>query len=548
MQKLSGIAVVGALLALLGTPFSALAQAAQDPQPMVPPPIPPSMQGTIDLSLREAIALGIENNLDIEVSRHTPFIANEEHNAAWGAFDPNFSSQFTHTDAKTPSVNPFVGNAGGLLAGGAPPLTASTVAQRETGGQASLAGLLPKLGWQYDVTYTGKKTINNNTFLQPLQPEYDVSLFATGTLPILKGFLWGEPWVQVETSGIGTGIAFQQFRKSLMDVVRSIEASYWDLAARREDLAVAHKSQETSKALVRQTQAQYEVGVVSKVEVTEAEAGLADRDFSLITAKNRYRAAQDRFLDQVFGTYFTPTTTLTVNLKDKAENYRVFDVDEAEAAQKAFAHRPELEIAKDQTDQQKVLLKFAKNQRLPQLDLTGSYGWTGLSGEGFNRGSGDFSGNYAAAHNDFGFGNRRTFSAGVLFSVPIGNTAGRASVMKSKLELHRQTTQTHRLEQSIILEVRDAVRNLRSALEGIEAAKRGVDAAAEQLRAEQIRLEHGESTPFDVLLREQDRTSAETKLITAYQIYHDSVAALDRSQGTILRDRNVVVEQALPMR
>jgi len=544
MRNLRGISAIWAVLALLGAALPAAAQPAGRHEPLATPSIPPSMQGKIDLSLREAIALGIENNLDIEVSRHTPFIANQEHNAAWGAFDPSFSSEFSRSDAKTPSVNPFVGGGGGIFGG----LTETTIHQRETGGSASLGGLLPHLGWQYDITYKASETLNNNSFLSKLQPQYDVSVFASGTLPVLKGFMWGQPWVQVETSGIGAGIAFQQFRKSLMDVVRSIEGTYWDLAARREDLAVARKSQETSKALVAQTRAQYQVGVVSKVEVVEAEAGLADRDFSVITAKNRYRGAQDRFLDKVFGTHFTPTTTLTVNLKDKPESYQVFDVDQGEAAQKAFAHRPELVIAHEQTEQQQVLLKFAKNQRLPQLDITGSYGFTGLAGKVDGGANGSVSGNFKAAHNAFGDRNRRSFSAGVLFSVPIGNTAGRANVMKSKLELRRQKTQTKRLEQSIILEVRDAVRNLRSALEGIEAAKRRVDAAQEQLRAEQIRLEHGESTPFDVLLREQDRTDAQSQLITAYQVYHDSVAALDRAQGTILRDRNVVVEEALPMR
>ena len=97
-------------------------------------------------------------------------------------------------------------------------------------------------------------------------------------------------------------------------------------------------------------------------------------------------------------------------------------------------------------------------------------------------------------------------------------------------------------------DVRDAVRNLASALQGIEAAERAVAASREQLRAEQIRLEHGESTPFDVLLREEDLVTAESQRITALRIYHGSVTALDRAQGTLLEDRGIVLEDALPLR
>ena len=80
------------------------------------------------------------------------------------------------------------------------------------------------------------------------------------------------------------------------------------------------------------------------------------------------------------------------------------------------------------------------------------------------------------------------------------------------------------------------------------AAERRRLASEEQLRAETIRLEHGESTPFDVLQREEDLVGAESQKIFALQAYRDSLTALERAQGTILRNHNVVVEQALTLR
>jgi outer membrane protein TolC len=114
--------------------------------------------------------------------------------------------------------------------------------------------------------------------------------------------------------------------------------------------------------------------------------------------------------------------------------------------------------------------------------------------------------------------------------------------------LRRSETALLRLEQSIVSEIRRAARNLAASVEGIGAAERAESAAAEQLRAEHVRLEHGESTPFDVLLREQDLVQAQSQKILAQNIYHNSITALDRAQGTILERNQIVVDQAAALR
>ena len=104
------------------------------------------------------------------------------------------------------------------------------------------------------------------------------------------------------------------------------------------------------------------------------------------------------------------------------------------------------------------------------------------------------------------------------------------------------------VEQQVILEVRQAARNLRASQEGIESAERASEAAQEQLRAQRIRHEYGESTPFDVLQREADLVDREVERIEAYRAYRSSATALDRAQGTILRNRNIRIEEASVLR
>ncbi|MGH7288883.1 MAG: TolC family protein, partial [Myxococcota bacterium] len=501
--------------------------------------------------------LGIENNTDVKLLRFDPPIADYELMAAWGAYDPNLFGQYTYTNTNLPVASTFF---------------PSQFEERVSEGEAGLNGLVPKLGWTYEIAYTGNGT-STNSLVQTLGKTYTNNLTASLAAPLLKGAFWGGAWTQVELTGIGTGIALEQFRLRLMDIVRSIEDGYWNVAATRQELEVSNKSLETARALLSQTKAQYEVGVVSRVEVVEAEAGVADREFRQIAARTFYRQAQDELIDRVYGPRLTPTTTLEIEELDRPEDFVKFALDPEASTQRAMERRPELEIAHDQVEQSEISLQFAKNQRLPQLDLVGSYGTYGLAGNDPScpfqtdqvgdtcvtrstppvsfpleqpAGIGQ---DYGDADSFWWKGNKdRVWVGGALFSIPIPNRTGRANVGISELELRRAKTNVVRVEQDIVKEVRQAVRNLESALQGVEAAERFVAASAEQLRAERIRLEHGESTPFDVLLREQDLTQAESQRIAALRIYRGSVTALDRAQGTLLEDRGIVLEDALTLR
>jgi outer membrane protein len=302
---------------------------------------------------------------------------------------------------------------------------------------------------------------------------------------------------------------------------------------------------------------QHEVGVVSKVEIAQAEAGAADREFRLIVAQNNYAKSMDTLINLVLGPKLTADSQLELVPTDRPDQYIAYHIDVTEAARIAMENRPELAIADQEIERQQINLKFAKNQRLPQLDAVLSYGNQGLAGKG-NPACVQFSPDPNCVNlNLGGFGNSldgffnnapHQFTATAQLSVPIPNTAGRHGVSAAALELHRSETDKRRVVQNIILEVRNAARDIQAAQEGIESAKRGVVAAGEQLRAERIRLEYGESTPFDVLLREQDFVQAQAQEIAAYQSYRTSVTELDRAQGTILRNRNVSIEDAARLR
>lgn len=505
----------------------------------------PLQDGVLKLGLDEAVHLAVERSLDVELLRFDPLIAEENLGAAWGIYDPRIYGTGGYQNDETPTASQILGN--------------TLLTQEAWTGEAGLTGLFPWLGGSYQVGYQGSEVVTNSR-ISVLSPEFRSGFNAEVAVPLLRGLFWSDEWTLVRVSRVAVGQSRDKFDSELMDVVRNTEDAYWALIATQDSTRVAQKSLETANALLQQTQAQYEVGVVSRVEVVQAEAGVADREFVLIRAEAVERNAQDALIDVVLGPYLEPETEITVEPTDRPEEKTLRAVSAAAATEHAMARRPELQLARREIERRMIDAKAASNKRLPQLDVVANYGKAGLAGR-TNPSCVDFTNGVPCAdppgiRPDFGDSDRDVFNgrsaesygvAGVL-SIPLGNNTARHDYDRAELELRRAKTALVRLEQSIVSEIRRAARNLAASFEGIEAAERAQVAAAEQLRAERVRLEHGESTPFDVLLREEDLVRAESQKILAEQTYHNSITALDRAQGTILERHQIIVDQAAALR
>jgi outer membrane protein TolC len=409
--------------------------------------------------------------------------------------------------------------------------------------------LIPYVGATVSARYDSSSKMTRST-VQAFSPQYDTSFFLEAKVPLARGLIWNQEWTNVKVAGLAYSSSLEGFRTSLMDLVQITVDAYWNLIASRDQVFVAQKSLETARALLEQTKTQYEVGVVSRVEVVESEAGVADRELQVIRSANVYRNSQDQIVNFVLGTELSGISDLHFSPTDDPAAFEPRTVNISRAVDRAFRNRPELQQVGLEIDQGEVNVKFAKNQRLPQLDAEFRYGYVGKAGDpniSLNPafGSPPNTSSFADAHNDFfkseGADNFRVMGR---FSIPFPNTTARKRVVRNELELRRARTRETRLEQSIILEIRIAARTLLASFQAIEASERRRLAAAEQLRAERIRLEHGESTPFEVLQRESDLVEAESEKIEALQVYRSSEVALERSQGTILDFHNVVLDDA----
>ncbi|CAM9169745.1 unnamed protein product, partial [Discosporangium mesarthrocarpum] len=491
------------------------------------------------ISVSEAVALSIRNNLDIEVARFEPMIAEADREGAWGAYDPTINADMLYDVTASPIANFLPGQ----------PQDSSQNKDRIIGGGVGIDQQIPYLGATVGFRYDASATRTRGRLAAYIDDQIDSSLFFNANIPLARNLVWNQAWTEVKTSVIASESARLDFTASLMDTVRNTVDAYWSLVAARDQVRVSQKSLETARALLDQTKTQYEVGVVSRVEVVEAEAGVADREFGVITTANDYRNAQDALIDAVLGPELGALTDLHFAPTEKANEPRTVSVDVGRSVETAFAKRPELLRVLADIDRSEVSLRFAKNQRLPQFDLEMRYGFTGLGGDpnpapafgGTTAAQVDFDG----VDNDWFRGDGAdSYRVRGVFSVPFPNTEARKRVVRSELDLRRAKARQSRQEQTIILEVRRAARTLLASLQGIEAAERRRLAAAEQLRAERIRLEHGESTPFEVLQRESDLVEAESQKINALQSYRSAEIGLGRATGTILEDQDIVLDTA----
>jgi outer membrane protein TolC len=483
------------------------------------------------LSIAEAVALSIRNNLNVEVERFEPLIQESNKEGAWGAYDPTISGDAGYEVIKTPNtflaaLNPIETNRESIAGGG-----------------VGVDQLIPYLGASVGFRFDSAE-VTTRSAIQTLDPRYDSSLFFTAKVPLARNLIWNEAWTNVKLRDVAYRRSQETFRTALMDNVRSTVDRYWNLVAARDQVRVAQKSLETARALLEQTETQFEVGVVSRVDVVEAEAGVADREFQVIRTANAYRNAQDALIDTVLGRELSALTDLQFVPTEDPEPSQLRRVDVQESVRTAFHQRPELEVEDRLIEQGELDLKFAKNQRLPQVDFDARFGYIGASGDSAVP-TPFFESDYENSTDDWFTGDgRENYEFRGTFSIPFPNTTARKRVVRSRLELRRAKTRRIRLEQSIVVEVRAAARLLLASAQGIEAAERRRLAAEEQLRAERIRLEHGESTPFEVLQRESDLVEAESQKIDALQAYRSAEIGLERSQGTILEFHDVVLEDS----
>jgi outer membrane protein len=471
-----------------------------------------------ELTIEQARAEAIRNNLDLRVSVMDPRIAREETTAERARFEAVFrpSARFTSTEpalledrttgtsprARTDSVE--------LGAGVSIPL--------RTGGRASV-----------DLTQDYRE--GNSPFSDT--PAWGSSLAFSITQPLLRNAGREVNVAPITIAAYREQISEARTNLSVISTLAQIERSYWRLSAARKELDVRQQQYDLAMAQLQRAQRRFDRGDTPEIDVVRAQSGLAQRLEAIITAETSLLIEQ-RELKRLMNTPDASVTSggLLVPLTEPAP--MDYDLDSASLISVAMQRRMELLEIELSLLSDSLNITVARNNLLPGLDLTGTYTTAGL-GRDLGRGIRDMADIRAQG-----------YSVGVTGDIPLGNEAAEARERRAVLtRLQRLGTRASR-RQLIEQDVLDAVDRVRSGWQRIMAARQSTILAARTLAGEQRQFDAGARTSTDVLdaaAALADAQSAEIRALTDYQIALTDLAV---ATGTTLGSADIRWQEIPP--
>lgn len=306
--------------------------------------------------------------------------------------------------------------------------------------------------------------------------------------------------------------AVQNYKSSEYGVAESYQAvklsatdAFFTVLQTENVVALSKESLDRLQAHLTNVSAQYEVGVVAKVDVLRSEVELADAEQTLIKAQNAYDVAIAN-LNNIIG--LPHGTPLAVTEKLSYEKY-TNELDNCITF--SLANRPELYQAEAAIESAKAGVKVARAGYMPQVSASASNKWSS------NSWPGDDNENWGV-----GIGlSMNVFDSGVTKAKV---KSAEASLVKAE-ETYRQT------KDSVQLDVRNNYLNLREAEKRIATSQVAVTKAEEDYHIAQVRYQAGVGTNLDVIDSQVALTTAKNNYIQALYDYNTSGAALEKSMG-----------------
>ena len=473
------------------------------------------------ISLADAALQALKHNLDISISRQTKEIRQADITVEQAKFDPTLSVNGQFNRAVSPLNRPVFGATGGSLTGITP------FDQRTQSVTLDATANLPT-GGNVDLNYSPARTsVNQNLaggFL--FNPSYTGGLALTLTQPLLRnaGFDVTKTFIRVAQNN--AFVEEHVFRDRVLTVLASVEQTYWEVVFANENLKVAEAALKAAQELLATNRAKAKAGIMSIVDVLQAEAAVASRVEQILVADKAIRDQEDQL-----------RRLLNPAEEDLRQDLRLTPLDQPvvtlepislqEAIDKAIEQRPEIAQAMKNMETSDLNTKFAKNQILPTLSFQGTMGMAGLGkdyGDSVNR---NFNGDYY------------NYGAGLVLSYPLGNRSAWSTYNKRQLEAKNAEASLMNVRQQIIVGVREAVRRVQTDFKRIETTRSARIMAEKQLQAEQERLKVGLSTTRFVLDFQRDLATAQGNELRATVDYNKSLSNLSRHKATTLDRYNL---------
>ncbi len=498
-----------------------------------------------EMSLQDCIEVALEHNFTIKINRYNPAIAHYNLSGSYGVYDPNFSSSYNHTynlspggideqgrpfagtEADTDNIN--VGLAGMLPWGMTYNLGMS--ASDQTGNRPSVLNLTNNItGF---ATNTFFDTANNPVVLlspifatRPIRSPFEISQANAGALtlsqPLLKNFWIDNDRLTIYVNKKEVQKSDLDFRDSIMTIVTQVETAYLRLIQAEENVRVQQKALELAERTLSENKKRVEVGAMAPLDEQQAEAQAASSKSALLVAQSQ-AGTQQRVLKSLLSDNYT-NQWLNVVVQPKEKLVAIpqeFNLQESWRKALAVGGAPQrLQQLRITLAENEARVRLGRNQVFPELDLTGSYGYSGTGRE------------FSGAFSQIGDRSSPFWSAGVQLSVPLSQTAARNNLKVAKAARDQQALTVKQQEQATLITIENDVATTRSDYETVHATHEARLYAEAALDAEQKKYDNGKSTLFDILGLQEKLTQARSDEITALANYNVDLSQLSFDEGS----------------
>jgi outer membrane protein TolC len=559
--------------------------------------------GKLYLSMDDAVALAIENNLDIGISRYNFGIADTEVLRSKGGAN-NFFGVNAGVVQNTPGGG--VGGLSGSVGSGPGGTTTAPggIGAGTFGLGATTEGLGPQItsfdpvvsatlqsdharfectsifcgsvqntttanfnylqgfqsGTNLGLGFTNSRITSNNPFTI-LSPNLSSGFKFQVTQHLLQGFGFVPNNRLITITKNNREITDVAFRLQIITTVDQIENLYWNLVFAYENVRVQQEALAFAQKTLSDNQKQVEIGSLAPIEVVRAQNTVAADQESLIQAQTNLdlqqllmKNALSRNLQDptLANAEVIPTTTMALPQQEPV-------VPTEDLVNEALQHRAELAESRIDLTNREISERALKNALLPSLDFYAYYGGSGAGGNqnplgtcgvgdlptGLCSPPGSFPNtSYSGTLNKLVNSTAPDKGAGFTLSVPIRNRQAQALQVRSELEYRQAQMRLQQIENQVRIEVRNAQFSVTQNRSAVQASQAAVELAKQSLDAEQKKFRLGASTSTLVLQNQSALATAESNLVSAEAAYEKAQIELDRATGLLLEHTGIVMSDA----
>lgn len=483
------------------------------------------------LSADEAVALAIAQNLGIQVERLNPRIQDLAVAQTRATWVPMFTTNIGNTSTDSPITN--------LFAGGQ-----NKVTDRRLDTAFGVQQQLPT-GGNYTLSWDSTRSTSTN-FFNNFNPQLRSNVSFNITQPLLRNRVIDSTRQQLQINERIREITDVNLRATITQTTRNVRNAYWDLVFAINNLAAQRQSLDLARRLLADNEKRVQIGTMAPIDIVEAQSEVARNQEVVIIAEAAIKQAEDRLRTLILDPDAVDFWTTTLEPTDSGA-FSETATDVSAAVQRAMANRSEVQQAKNNLQQNDVTIQFLRNQVLPDINASASYGLVGLGGSlleplSFAELGGSVPTRNVLSTRGFGsvlgdvFTNAYpAWTFGIQIGYPIGTSATEANLARARL-LHTQAqTQLRNLQLQVATEVRDAARQVQTNRQRVDTSRVARELAERRLDAEEKKFAAGIQTSFFVFQAQRDLAQARTNEVKAILDYNKSLVDYEAVQEVPLR-------------